>query len=51
MPNGPAFKQPSPLQELETGTVNGCCVVTLNGPLMPEPALAESSVKYSPRSA
>src|ERR1700688_4293932 len=34
-----------------TGTVKGSCVVTLKGPLIPRPALAESSVKYSPRSA
>src|ERR1700676_17773 len=40
-----------PTQEVLTGTVKGSCVVTLNGPLMPRPALAESSVKYSPRSA
>ena len=33
------------------GTVKGSCVVTLKGPLIPRPALAESSVKYSPRSA
>ena len=40
-----------PAHEVLIGTVKGSCVVTLKGPLMPRPALAESSVKYSPRSA
>ena len=34
-----------------TGIVKGSCVVTLNGPLIPRPALVDNSVKYSPRSA
>src|ERR1700684_999342 len=51
VPKGAPVKQPFPLQDVFTGTVNGSCVVTLNGPLMPRPALVESSVKYSPRSA
>src|ERR1700676_343225 len=54
VPKGPAVRQPVPddvLHEALTGTVKGCWVVTLKGPLMPRPALAESSVKYSPRSA
>src|ERR1035437_6834573 len=51
VPKGAPVRQPLPMQELSTGTVKGCWVVTLKGPLIPRPALAESSVKYSPRSA
>src|ERR1700719_545710 len=51
VPNGFCARQPGPTQEVFTGTLNGSCVVTLKGPLIPRPALAESSVKYSPRSA
>src|SRR5581483_1490770 len=51
VPNGAPARQPVPWQVESTGTVNGSWVVTLKGPLMPNPALAESSVKYSPRSA
>src|ERR1035437_9601745 len=51
VPKGAPVRQPLPMQELSTGTVKGSCVVTLNGPLIPRPALAESSVKHSPRAA
>ncbi len=37
-------------QSAVSGTVKGSWVVTLNGPLIPNPALADNSVKYSPRS-
>ena len=51
VPKGAPARQPMPTHDALTGTVNGSCVVTLKGPLIPRPALADSSVKYSPRSA
>src|ERR1700688_1218128 len=51
VPKGPLVRQLVLAHEATTGTVKGCWVVTLKGPLMPKPALADSSVKYSPRSA
>src|SRR5260370_38626170 len=54
VPKRAAARQPVPEGVLHwelTGTVKGSCVVTLKGPLMPRPALADSSVKYSPLSA
>src|SRR5579864_6843602 len=51
VPNGLLLRQPVPLHVVAKGTVNGSSVVTPNGPLMPNPALGENSVKNSPRSA
>src|ERR1700688_590800 len=51
VPKGPLVRQLVLAHEATTGTVKGCWVVTLKGPLIPKPALADSSVKYSPRSA
>ena len=44
------MKHPGPVQLVVTGTVKGSSAVTPNGPLMPNPALGESSLKNSPRS-
>ena len=51
MPNGLLLKHPCPEQDVLNGTLKGCWVVTPNGPLIPIPALGESSLKNSPRSA
>src|SRR5579863_4726703 len=50
VPKG-AEKQFGPLQVDSCTSVKGCSVVTPKGPLIPPPALGDSSVKNSPRSA